>query len=79
MNPIKCIGKNKDGTPCNNEAGAGNLYCHLHQDQITQEDINQKRKTSNTAGIILLLLFLVGFLIASSGGCEEQFLDWASQ
>ena len=59
---IKCKGKKKDGTKCNNWALHNSYYCHSHQDQFSSKDIEGEAKVnmiSYVIAIIILAIYLI--------------------
>ncbi len=74
-----CKGKNQDGSYCKNWALRGSYYGSYHQNQQTEQDINNMKSVQNWSGAIITLLIVFIFLISLAVGCEKEFFKWITK
>lgn len=65
----KCKGLNSNGEPCNNWAIKNSMYCHVHQNQITEDDIKNEKWANKITSIILLIIAIIYIIIKFA--CSE--------
>lgn len=79
----KCKATTKDGTPCQNWAQDGSMYCHLHQDQPSQRERRQhkkeREKADSAASVFIVIVAVVGAIISLAAGCEQEFAEWLAR
>ena len=73
---LYCKGKNVDGSSCKNWALKNSYYCAAHQNQVTENDINQSQRSQGIATFLILGVVIVVFIISMMAGCEKEFLKW---
>lgn len=63
-----CQGRTQSGRPCENPVAEGSRYCHLHQEQATGTDSEDRTKRLYWIVFLIGLILLFAMLIYLASG-----------